>query len=479
MRNRTSNGLRMLRLDVRRWTSGRLILLLRAGTLLLALLLFSPPVRAQDDGALQPSGFLRFYAGAQTDAETAFIAARSRARLNLLYRYNRGRIFLSNDFGNDYLRTSDETPVGEVRYDLREAFIDVYGANVDVRLGRQQIVWGEADGAFITDVVAPLDLTEFLAQDFADIRLGIPALKVIYYPGDFALEGVLIPRYFPSRLPEAGSPWDPLPAQVAGLPVVRRGGTLPAFTLRHGETALRLTYNGLPRTSVALLHLYTWNRQPAFAKGIALTPGALPELTFTPAYYRRQVAGLTFSTALPDPFVVRGEVAVYSRRAFDLAADTALFDLVALRDPSRLGALQAALEDGFLAYHPFSQAMLGVERLWGRHLVRVQGISSVVFRYDDALAQRPFEQAVTALYRADFRRQTLTLQAFGFYNLVGRNYWFNPALTYAVRDALNATVGLHLFGGDTPDAFGTLPTTFSFATYRTNDFAYLKVQYDF
>ncbi|MGI9174116.1 MAG: DUF1302 family protein [Rhodothermales bacterium] len=457
---------------------GRRFVLSSPGWFVLLLMMWagSLDVRAQD--GLQFSGFLRFYAGVETDAEAAFIAARSRARLNLLYRYDRGRIFLSNDLRNDYLRTSDDAPIGEVRYDLREAFIDVYGPNVDVRLGRQQIVWGEADGAFVTDLVAPLDLTEFLAQDFADIRLGIPALKVIYYPGAFALEGVLIPRYFPSRLPEAGSPWDPLPERLAGLPVVRREGTLPAFTLRNGETALRLTYNGLPWTSVALLHLYTWNRQPAFDKGVTLASGRLANLTFTPAYYRRHVAGLTFSTALPDPFVVRGEVAVYSRRAFDLTADASL--LTAPLDPSRLGLLQAALEDGFLAYRPFGQAMLGMERLWGRHLVRVQGISSLVFRYDDALAQRPFEQTVTVLYNGSFRRETLALQAFGFYNLAGRNYWFNPALTYAVRDALNATLGLHLFGGDAPeDALGTLPTTFSFATYRANDFVYLKVQYDF
>lgn len=446
--------------------------------LLLAVWAGGSDVRAQEQSALQFSGFLRFYAGVELDRETAFIAARSRARLNLLYRYDRGRIFLSNDVRNEYLRTSDVAPVGTLRYDLREAFIDVYGPKVDVRLGRQQIVWGEADGAFVTDLVSPLDLTEFLAQDVTDIRLGIPALKVIYYPGAFALEGVLIPGAFPSRLPESGSPWDPLPQQVAGLSVVRREGERPPFTLRNGETAARLTYNGLPQTSVALLHLYTWNRQPAFDKGLVLAPGVRRAVTLTPAYYRRHALGLTFSTGLPRPFVLRGEAAFHARRAFDVEVDPSEIDPAVLFDSLRLDSLFAG---GLLIYRPFGQAMLSAERFFGRHLVRLQGISSLIFRYDaGAIAQRPFEQAVTALYTGRFRRETLTLQLFAFYNLVGRDYWLNPALTYAARDALNATVGVHLFGGAAPDdVLGALPTTFSFAPYRTNDFVYLKVQYDF
>ena len=427
------------------------------------------------------SGFLRFYAGVELDREAAFIAARSRARLNLLYRYEGGRIFLSNDVQNRYRRTSEEAPVGELRYDLREAFIDVFGPEVDVRLGRQQIVWGEADGAFVTDLVSPLDLTEFLAQDFADVRLGIPALKAIYYPGAFALEGVLVPGAFPTRLPERGSPWDPLPERVAGLSVERLDGGRPPFTLSNGETALRITYNGLAQTSVAGLHLYTWNRQPAFAKSLAGAPGALPAITLTPAHYRRHAFGLTFSTGLPQPFVLRGETIFHARRAFDAEVDPTEIDPAILLEGARRDSLLSRLPSGLLVYRPFGQAMLSGERFFGRHLVRVQAIGSLVFRHNaDVVAQRRFEQSASALYTGRFRRETLQLQLFAFYNFGGRDYWLNPALTYAARDALRATVGLHLFGGPTPDdVFGALPATFSFAPYRAKDFAYLKVQYDF
>src|SRR5712664_3561856 len=41
---------------------------------------------------------------------------------------------------------------------LREAILSVSRGDLDVRLGRQQIVWGEAISSFVTDVVNPRDL---------------------------------------------------------------------------------------------------------------------------------------------------------------------------------------------------------------------------------------------------------------------------------------------------------------------------------
>ena len=36
---------------------------------------------------------------------------------------------------------------------MREIYLDLYFSNFDLRIGKQQIVWGKADGVFITDVV--------------------------------------------------------------------------------------------------------------------------------------------------------------------------------------------------------------------------------------------------------------------------------------------------------------------------------------
>ena len=50
-------------------------------------------------------------------------------------------------------------------------------------LGRQTLIWGEVDGAFVVDVLTPFDLTEQLFTDYADLRKGEDMLVMdCFYP---------------------------------------------------------------------------------------------------------------------------------------------------------------------------------------------------------------------------------------------------------------------------------------------------------
>ena len=323
------------------------------------------------------------------------------------------------------------------------------------------------------------DLKEFLAQLFDDLRLGLTAATATLYAGDWRATGVLVPRRPTSRLPAPGSPWYPLPPDVLGVPVELTEPAPEDSTLRAAEAAVRLTYAGLPRTDVAVLWISGFNRLPAFRKGLRLTiqPAFDAALTVTPAYERRHVFGLTAETLALDPVVLRGEAAFHTAYLLDQPVVV----------PQTLGGLldpdfQDAVARGFLIEKPFVQAALGLERAFGSHLVRVQALGSLVLDHDDRVAQDRFEPSFTALWNGRFRRETLTAQVFAFYT-PGADYWLNPALTYAVRDALNATLGLQVFGG-AGEADASLPGLLrepapSFVTYDRNDFAYLRVSYSF
>ena len=52
--------------------------------------------------------------------------------------------------------------------ELRELYLDVLYEDFDIRLGRQQIVWGESIGLRILDVINPQDFREFILNDFID-----------------------------------------------------------------------------------------------------------------------------------------------------------------------------------------------------------------------------------------------------------------------------------------------------------------------
>ena len=430
------------------------------------------PAAAQLDDRLNLGGAAESYTALRLGAEPDFLAARTRADLRLAFDYERGRIVIRPRLDYDAL--------GErLRGGLREAYLDVFFDRVDLRLGHQQIVWGETDGTFVTDLLSPLDLTEFLAQPFGDLRLGVTAAAATLYAGDWRATAVLIPRRPTSRLPAPGSPWYPLPADVLGVPVELVEPAPEDSTLRAAEAAVRLTYAGLPRTDVSVLWISGFNRIPAFRKGLrlAVQPTLDAALTVTPAYERRHVFGLTFETLALDPVVLRGEAALHTAYLLDQPIEI----------PQTLGGLldpdfQDAVARGFLIERPFLQAALGVERAFGSHLVRVQALGGLVIDHDDRVAQDRFEPSFTALWTGRFRRETLTAQVFAFYT-PGADLWLHPALTYAVRDALNATLGLQVFGG-AGGADPSLPGLLrepapSFATYDRNDFAYLRVSYSF
>src|SRR5438128_2588791 len=90
--------------------------------------------------------------------------------------------------------------------ELREAVLSVSRGDLDLRLGRQQIVWGEAISTFVTDVVNPKDFREFVLPEFSEIRIPIWALDFTYrLRQGLNFESVWTPDTLHNKLPKAGA----------------------------------------------------------------------------------------------------------------------------------------------------------------------------------------------------------------------------------------------------------------------------------
>src|SRR6266852_1035103 len=90
--------------------------------------------------------------------------------------------------------------------ELREAVLSLSRGDLDLRLGRQQIVWGEAISTFVTDVVNPKDFREFVLPEFSEIRIPIWALAFTYrLRQGLNFEGVWTPDTLHNKLPKAGA----------------------------------------------------------------------------------------------------------------------------------------------------------------------------------------------------------------------------------------------------------------------------------
>jgi len=124
-------------------------------------------------------GLFRFFYDGVFDAEEQYKPARSE-----LYR---------TDVTNDW---------------LRELYVDFLSNRLDVRMGRQQVVWGTADGVKILDAVNPTDMREFTLDDYADSRIPLWMLKLEYAPtlnGTFQF--LFVPDFQANYIPPLNAPF--------------------------------------------------------------------------------------------------------------------------------------------------------------------------------------------------------------------------------------------------------------------------------
>lgn len=382
------------------------------------------------------NGFLKNYDSARLNGDEELFR-RNWLRLDLEYKPDVAKLYASLDFINDNL-----SDVNVFKQRLREAYIDFPVGPVDLKVGKQQIVWGKADGIFITDIVNPFDFRDnFLVYDFPDMRIGLNSVKATYYYQDTGLELVWIPTFVPHQLAPPGEPWAFAFPETLINPIIKPS-VLPDNSLSNSEVGARLLTR-LKGFDVTLNYLHVWDDVPALHKRIG------PGIKVTPQFYRLHVPGYSVANAFGS-FVVRSEGALFLERFFDTINLT---------------------KDGGLAKKPYLIYMLGADyRISENWLLLGQFIQSIIFDYDEPILQDHVQNSVTLRLSAELLDNSLTPTIFMFYNFHDNDIWFWPKVTYKILDGLNGTIGAHIFGGDKQELFGQ---------FNENDYAYFEVQYSF
>ncbi|MFH0739030.1 MAG: DUF1302 family protein [Candidatus Omnitrophota bacterium] len=91
---------------------------------------------------------------------------------------------------------------------LRDLYLDYNKDSWFLRLGKQQIAWGQADGITILDRVNPVDLSEYWLQDFMDMRIPLWMANINYAPKlNSNLQFLFIPDFEQSTSAPIGGPF--------------------------------------------------------------------------------------------------------------------------------------------------------------------------------------------------------------------------------------------------------------------------------
>jgi hypothetical protein len=126
--------------------------------------------------------------GAQTGLRRTTFDDRKHDSFDLLKFQNQVRLFLNGDLGEETSWHADLNliydtegvserwmgPEWYTAYDpIRELYVDTSLADWSFRLGKQQVVWGTADGIKLLDIINPTDFRELMQDQMEDSRIPI------------------------------------------------------------------------------------------------------------------------------------------------------------------------------------------------------------------------------------------------------------------------------------------------------------------
>jgi hypothetical protein len=342
--------------------------------------------------------------------------------------------------------------IDSLDFRLREIYLDLYFKSVDIRIGKQQIVWGKADGVFITDIVSPLNLTDFLMPNFDEIRIGVYAAKVDYYFGNSTIEAIWKPIMASNVFPGPGSIWY-IPPDFPAPPTFDYSKEKITPSFENSEIYLKYSLTTSP-IDFDIMAAYTWDATPSmyvekeFDIDTSTNMPVLSGLLITPEHHRLTVAGGSFTSTIKS-FVIRGEAAYYNGKYFQTT------------DPLAPGALT---QKDYLHY------VVGLDYGVGHLKLSAQFIQRYIFDYNDFLTNEEFENTMTFLARYDAMRETLHFELFSY---VGLNYGdalIRPKITYDFSDSFAIILGSNIFVGDERGTFGR---------YNKNSMLYTKFTYYF
>ncbi len=401
----------------------------------------APRLTAQER-AFSFRGFVDTYHAMAVEQDNDLLSSRTRLRAELEQGYDRAKAFVS--FNASYNALEEE----KQSIELREAYLDYKDKHWSLRLGRQFVLWGSADGVRITDLISSMDMREFLAQDYDDIRTPVNALRFNIFNDKLNLETVLVPKFEPFRFalnPE--SAWFLFRGQGA---FANQGVNFTYIDEQVKTKFSNMEFGSRLKASLAGLDcsvsaLYTWNKMPIFAFG------QLPNRSmFVRAnYYRMGVIGADFSKPLGE-FVLRGEGAYKFDKAFQTNNRVR-------QEPERLNSLHYLV--GLDWYAPND---------W---FISAQFSSERIFNYNTNLIQEKRMNLATLNVSKQLLDNTLKLSNFLYFDLNNRSLFNRFSLDYALTDQI------HLFLG--ADYFGKGNGKGMFARFKDNSEVFFKARYSF
>lgn len=316
--------------------------------------------------------------------------------------------------------------------ELREFYLEAYPFGTYLKLGKQQIVWGQTDGLKVLDRVNPQRYREFILEDFESSRIPLWAAKWEFSMNkDWDGQLILLPDQTYHEVPAAGAAYAPTSPELA---VTRPDRPVTGYTLEKPDRILADADWGLQLSTrvrgwdVSLNYLYHYADTPVIRlfeqeSGVHVHG----------SYERTHTFGGSASNAFGD-FTLRTEMGYTTNRYIQAPA--------------------AVEQDGVIRGGEFTYA-LGVDWMGlSDTLVSVQLIQSWFDRDGIPAVRDTMETDATLLVERTFLNEVLTLRNQLIQDIDTGDGLLSVELAYDYLANLELRIEANLFYGSQYGRFG-------------------------
>lgn len=318
------------------------------------------------------------------------------------------------------------------RFDLlvRETYLDIGAGNVELRIGRQQIVWGEVIGLFFADVVSAKDLRQFILPDFDQLRIPQWAVRAEYFAGDTHLEGIVIPIATVNEIGKPGSAFYAYPpAGPAGYGYFINDEQRPKHTggnMNYGVRASTL----ISGWDLAGFAYRSVDASPTFFRQIVAAP--VPTVVYTPRHERITQYGSTLAKDFGS-FVLKAEAVFTEGQNFNT---------------TRLNDSDGVVRQNYLDY------IVSLERPFADdQRVNFQFFQRRFADHDPDIIPKKRESGVSLFWSGKIG-PNVEPQLLAIHSLDRNDWMLRPKVYWSLRRNWRASVGADVFGGKPNGLFG-------------------------
>jgi len=310
---------------------------------------------------------------------------------------------------------------------VRKLYFQSGNTNTSFKLGKQIVVWGEAEGGIITDIISPRDSTEFIFTQIEDTRVGQYMLTVDNYSGYGQVSFILNPDSQANIYPEKGHKYAaPSFDTMDGFDV--KAPYESANILDETEVGTRWKHT-LKSIDISLMGASVRDNNPVYR-----FDGISPEneIILTPVHERYEMLGAS-STQTRGYYLISEEIAYKFNKSFNAQSHMPGVDIC------KKDVLDTAISIEYNANGAWD-SMLSIS-------------NSHINNFDDAITG--LKENLTTIYLSwtkNFLYETLTTSISAIYIIQNEDMVCTPEVSYDINDSWSFEASASFFAIDDIDS---------------------------